>query len=228
MTTNVLPKLEQQHLDSGHLIIGVDEVGRGCLAGPVYASACILDYSALLQLEAKPFAWVRDSKTLSAKQRIKMLEVLNGCTVAHATARAETEEIDNLNILQASFLAMKRAVLLVRKKIQEKIAHKLGAEASNFMVLVDGRQPIPKLGLPQAAVIGGDASVKAIAAASIFAKQARDGLMQEMDTRYPGYGFAKNVGYGTKQHMTALQKLGPIAIHRKSFGPVKRSLFTRS
>ena len=150
-----------------------------------------------------------------------MLGILHECTLAHATARAETEEIDDLNILQASFLAMKRAVLLV----QEQVSIHLGVDASKIMVLVDGRQTIPKLGMLQAAVVGGDASVKAIAAASIFAKQARDGMMQEMDTRYPGYGFAKNVGYGTKQHMDALKELGPVAIHRKSFGPVKRSLF---
>ncbi len=213
---NTLPELEAKHLQEGVCIIGVDEVGRGCLAGPVYASACVLDYAKALELDAKSFAWIRDSKTLSSKQRIKMIGILDECTEAKQVAKAETEEIDKINILQASFLAMRRAVLSLLENID--------LAGRTPLVLVDGRQTIPKLNLRQAAVVQGDSKVKAIAAASIYAKEARDLYMHGMDEQFPGYGFASNVGYGTKQHMDALKELGPISIHRKSFGPVKRQL----
>jgi len=219
MSQNELPALEASHRANGHWIVGVDEVGRGCLAGSVYASACILNYEKTLALDPKSFAWIRDSKTLSAKQRAKMLPVLEDCIEAKQVAIAETHEIDELNILQASFLAMRRAV--------QNLLSSFDLQGRSVMVLVDGRQTIPKLGLMQAAVVGGDSKVKAIAAASIFAKQARDHYMHGMDQRFPGYGFAKNVGYGTKQHMDALKELGPIAIHRRSFAPVRKSLRTR-
>ena len=184
------------------LIVGVDEAGRGPLAGPVVAAAVILD-------PLHPIEGLADSKKLTPKRRLLLAEVIREKALAWAIGRAEVDEIDRLNILQASLLAMKRAVE----------ALPIAAEK----VLVDGNHP-PSLHCPVEAIVGGDDTVAAISAASILAKVSRDREMVVLDDRYPGYGLAGHKGYPTKAHIAALETLGVTEIHRRSFGPVKRLL----
>lgn len=181
------------------LIAGVDEVGAGPLAGPVVAAAVILP-------QGTSIAGVDDSKKLSAARRQELDLLIRKRAIAFAIGSCTPEEIDHLNILQASREAMRRAVA--------------GLEIRPEHVLVDARQ-IPAIEIPQTAIIGGDGKSQSIAAASIVAKVERDRLMQEMSQRYPGYGFESNSGYGTKQHLSGLERLGPCAIHRRSFAPVR-------
>jgi ribonuclease HII len=188
------------------LVAGVDEAGRGPLAGPVYAAAVILDID-------NPVAGLADSKKLSEKQREKLFPLIQEKALAWAIARAEVEEIDKINILQASLLAMKRAVELL------KFAPNLA--------LVDGNQA-PKLLCKVQTIIDGDSKEAAISAASILAKVARDREMVELDKRFPHYGFAKHKGYGTKAHLIALQTHGICEIHRLSFAPVARLVVVES
>lgn len=184
------------------LTAGVDEVGRGPLAGPVVAAVVILD-------PARPIRGLADSKTLSAARREELAAQIHARALAVALGRAEVEEIDRLNILEASLLAMERAVASLARVPTR--------------ILVDGnRRP---RGLPQAEpVIGGDATVAAISAASIVAKVARDAELDGLDGVHPGYGLARHKGYPTPAHLTALERLGPSACHRRSFGPVSRLL----
>lgn len=184
------------------LIAGVDEVGRGPLAGPVIAAAVILD-------ETKPIAGLADSKVLSATRREELACLIRERALCWALGRAEVEEIDRLNILRASLLAMKRAVEVL--------------SLSPELVLVDGNQA-PELGYPVQTIVRGDASVPAISAASILAKVTRDAEMCELDRQFPGYGFAQHKGYPTSVHLDALEKQGVSPIHRRSFGPVQRLL----
>lgn len=184
------------------LVAGVDEVGRGPLAGPVVAAAVILD-------PMNPIAGLADSKKLSEKQRDALYPEICAKTLAWATGRAEVGEIDKLNILQASLLAMQRAVENLRIK--------------PTLALIDGNR-CPKLACPATAVVKGDSRVAAIAAASIIAKVTRDREMIELDVRYPGYGLAGHKGYPTKAHVDALKALGVADIHRKSFAPVRTLL----
>ena len=181
---------------------GVDEVGRGPLAGAVVAAAVILDPD-------NPIDGLADSKALTEKARIRLAEEIRQSALAWAIGRAEVEEIDQINILQASLLAMRRAVLSLKPQPE--------------YALVDGNR-CPDLPCPCEAIIKGDQTVAAISAASIIAKVARDQEMVEMDRQYPGYGFARHKGYPTKVHMQALQDLGITPIHRRSFGPVKKRL----
>lgn len=181
------------------LVAGVDEVGRGPLAGPVVTAAVILDPD-------NPIDGLADSKKLSEKRRELLVPLIKEHALAWAMGRAEPDEIDKINILQASLLAMKRAV--------EALSITPGH------VLVDGIHA-PELNCKITTVIKGDQKEPAIAAASILAKVARDHEMQEMDVLYPGYGFAKHKGYPTKQHQQALAELGVTAIHRRSFSPVQ-------
>jgi len=183
-------------------IAGVDEAGRGPLAGPVIASAVILD-------PAHPIEGLRDSKKLTAKRRVYLASLIEEHALAYAIGRAEVEEIDTLNILQASLLAMKRAVAQL-----SILPHK---------ALVDGNQ-CPDLDCAVEAIIQGDQTVAAISAASILAKVYRDEEMLNFDKQYPQYGFAQHKGYPTKQHVQALEQHGVSPIHRRSFGPVKRLL----
>ena len=184
-------------------IAGVDEVGRGPLAGPVVAAAVIFDPN-------KPFiTGLADSKAISEKKREVLAERIKTEALAWAIGRAEVEEIDRINILQASLLAMQRAVAAL-----EPIAEH---------VLVDGNR-CPNLPCSCEAIIKGDATVPVISAASILAKVTRDREMLQMDEEYPGYGFARHKGYPTKVHMEALKELGVTIIHRRSFGPVKKCL----
>lgn len=180
------------------LVAGVDEVGRGPLCGPVVTAAVILD-------PAKPIIGLNDSKKLTEKKRNALFEEIKAKALAWSIARAEVVEIDQLNILHATMLAMKRAVESL--PIVPKLA------------LIDGNR-CPNLNIPCSAVIKGDSTVPAIAAASILAKVTRDREMLELDLLYPGYGIAGHKGYPTAVHLAALKKLGPTIIHRHSFSPV--------
>ena len=183
-------------------IAGVDEVGRGPLAGPVVTAAVILDPD-------HPIEGLNDSKKLSEKKREQLEPLIKQHALAWSLGRAEPEEIDEINILQATLLAMKRAVE--------------GLAIQPEHALVDGNKA-PNLSCPVTTVIKGDEKEPAIAAASILAKVARDREMVELDTQFPGYGLAKHKGYPTKQHMTALQDLGVTPIHRRSFAPVRNAI----
>jgi ribonuclease HII len=182
---------------SSEIVAGIDEVGRGPLAGPVVAAAVIL---------CRPVAGIADSKQLNAKQREQVAGELLGCAFFGIGA-ASVEEIDRINILQATFLAMSRA--LARLPVRPT------------RVLVDGNRA-PAFPVPADCIVDGDASVPSIGAASIIAKVLRDRLMVRLAQRYPGYGFATNVGYGTREHLDGLERLGPTIHHRRSFAPVRQ------
>ncbi|MFZ7135901.1 ribonuclease HII [Avibacterium avium] len=182
------------------LIAGVDEVGRGPLVGAVVTAAVILDPN-------NPIEGLTDSKKLSHKKRLALAEEIKQKAKAWALGRAEPEEIDELNILHATMLAMQRAVN------QLKI--------TPHFVLVDGNR-IPPLPMPAQAVVKGDSLVAEISAASILAKVARDLEMEELDKRYPQYAFAQHKGYPTKLHLEKLAEHGPLPQHRRSFAPVKK------
>lgn len=184
----------------GLLLAGVDEVGRGPLAGDVVAAAVILDPD-------RPIAGLDDSKKLTEKKREALYPEIRDKAFSFCIARASVAEIDELNILHASLLAMKRAV----EGLAQQPEH----------VLVDGNR-VPPWTYTAEAVVKGDSRVQAIAAASILAKVVRDREMVAFETEYPGYGFAGHKGYPTKTHLQALEKLGPTPIHRRSFGPVSR------
>lgn len=184
------------------LICGVDEAGRGPLAGPVYAAAVILD-------SAKPIVGLNDSKKLSEKARDRLAFIIKAEALAWHVAYATVEEIDRLNILQATLLAMTRAV------------DGLGREPGE--VLVDGNR-CPDWRYVSTAIIEGDAKVAEISAASILAKTARDAAMLELHQRYPRYNFAGHKGYGTPAHLKALKQHGPCPEHRTSFAPVRQML----
>jgi ribonuclease HII len=189
----------------GDLLAGVDEVGRGPLVGAVVAAAVILD-------PARPIEGLADSKKLTESRRESLYEQICQNALAFATGRAEVEEIDRLNILHATMLAMQRAVAAL--KISPEYA------------LIDGNR-CPVLACPCESVVKGDAKVPAISAASIVAKVVRDREMQQLDRLYPGYGIAQHKGYPTKAHLAALQLLGPAPIHRRSFSPVRALLAER-
>lgn len=184
------------------LLAGVDEVGRGPLAGDVVAAAVILNAK-------KPIAGLADSKKLSEKKRESLFEEIRDKAVAFCVARASVAEIDQLNILHASLLAMRRAVE--------------GLHVEPHHVLVDGNR-LPQWRYSSEAVVQGDATVAAISAASILAKVTRDREMCELDDLYPGYGFAVHKGYPTKLHLAALQSMGPTPIHRRGYAPVREVL----
>jgi ribonuclease HII len=181
------------------LVAGVDEAGRGPLAGPVTAAAVILD-------PARPIAGVADSKQLSAVRREELDVIIKESALAWAVASASVQEIDTLNILQASLLAMRRAVEALR--------------IPPARVLVDGNR-CPSLACSVEAIVRGDVHVPAISAASILAKVARDREMRRLDALYPGYDFARHKGYPTREHVALLRDRGPCAIHRRSFRPVR-------
>ncbi len=186
------------------LICGVDEAGRGPLAGPVSAAAVILD-------PMKPIEGLADSKKLSELQRDRLAPVIRERALAWAVAFAEVEEIDRVNIFQATLLAMRRAVAALPIQPQQ--------------VLVDGLH-CPDTGIPSQAIVQGDSKVAAISAASILAKTARDALMLQLHEQYPHYGFAAHKGYPTPAHFEALRVHGVSGVHRKSFKPV-RDLLTK-
>ena len=179
-------------------VCGVDEAGRGPLAGPVVAAAVILD-------PARPILGLNDSKKLSAKRRMELAQEIRDKALAWSIAEASVEEIDRLNILQASLLAMQRAVA--------------GVSPPPCRALIDGNK-CPLLDCPAEAIVGGDGKVAAIAAASILAKTARDAGMEALHAIYPMYGFDRHKGYPTAAHLAALRQYGPTPAHRRSFSPV--------
>ena len=185
-------------MSDARLIAGVDEAGRGPLAGPVLAAAVILD-------PARPITGLADSKTLSAARREQLASEIRARALAWALGRAEVEEIDRLNILQAALLAMQRAVAALPVVPDQ--------------VLVDGNR-CPVLPCPCRAIVRGDATVAAIGAASILAKVARDAELRHLHDRYPAYHFARHKGYPTAAHLNALRRHGPCPAHRRSFAPV--------
>ncbi len=184
------------------LVAGVDEVGRGPLAGPVVTAAVILDPNS-------PVEGLMDSKVLSEKKRDALEPIIKEKALAWSLGRCEVEEIDEFNILQATMIAMQRAVA--------------GLSIQPGRVLVDGNRT-PDFAMPAEAIVKGDQSVAEISAASILAKVSRDREMVALDEVYPGYGLAKHKGYPTKMHMTALAELGVTPTHRRSFGPVRKLL----
>ncbi len=181
------------------LVAGVDEVGRGPLCGAVVTAAVILD-------PGKPILGLNDSKKLSLARREALFDEIQEKALAWCVARAEVAEIDKLNILHATMLAMQRAVE--------------GLAVQPRLALIDGNR-CPKLAVPSSPVVKGDSQVPAIAAASILAKVSRDREMQVLDALYPGYGLAGHKGYPTAEHLDALRRLGPTPIHRRSFAPVR-------
>jgi ribonuclease HII len=184
------------------LLAGVDEVGRGPLAGDVVAAAVILPAKHSIQ-------GLADSKALTAHQREVLYKEITEQVIAYSVARASVAEIDQYNILQSTMMAMRRAVI--------------GLKTQPDFVAVDGNR-LPKWEYKAEAVVKGDGRVEVISAASIIAKVVRDAEMVAFDAKYPGYGFAKNKGYGTAQHMEALKRLGTTPIHRRSFAPVSENL----
>ena len=188
------------------LMAGVDEAGRGPLAGPVVAAAVMLD-------ELHPIKGLADSKTLSASRRERLYDEIRAKALCFSIAQASVEEIDSLNILQATMLAMRRAVQGLRLKPQ--------------LVLVDGNR-IPVMDVRAEAIIKGDGLIPAISAASILAKVYRDRACLELDLRHPQYGFARHKGYGTAEHLAALKDHGPCDQHRRSFAPVRIALAQHS
>ena len=183
------------HQEGYALVCGVDEAGRGPLCGPVFAAACILPDGLVLE-------GLNDSKKLTQKKREKLFDLICESAIAYCIASASVEEIDELNILEADLLAMRRAID--------------GLSTKADFALIDGNIA-RDFQIPARAIIGGDAKSPSIAAASILAKVARDRDCLELDAQYPQYGIAKHKGYGTKQHMDALRTYGPAPIHRKQF-----------
>ena len=194
-------RLEQLGLgwDRPGLVAGVDEAGRGPLAGPVVAAAVILD-------DLQPIRGLADSKVLSPRKRERLFDEIRARALCCSIASASAAEIDSLNILQATLLAMQRAVA--------------GLRLRPHRVVVDGNR-VPVLAMPVAAVVKGDAKVAAISAASILAKVHRDRLCAELHDRHPAYGFAAHKGYATAEHLAALRRHGPCGEHRQSFAPVR-------
>lgn len=194
-------KFEKKLIKGGfQLIAGVDEVGRGALAGPVLAAAVILDYKKIPK-------GINDSKKLTKLQRERLSAEIMDSARAFAIARVENTEIDRINILKASLEACLQAV---------KLLHLFPDH-----VLIDGNQKIPQLTCPQMSIVKGDSLSASIAAASIIAKVARDSLMKDYDEQFPGYDFARHAGYGTRAHQDAITKLGPSPIHRMTFNGVR-------
>jgi len=197
-------KAEQASLvwDAPGLVAGVDEAGRGPLAGPVVAAAVILD-------DLRPIKGLADSKQLSSKRRDALFDEIRAKALCCSVAQASVDEIDRLNILHATMLAMRRAVQGLRLK--------------PVKVLVDGNR-LPPLDVVAEAIVQGDAKVQAISAASILAKVTRDRLLDELHAQHPQYGFDRHKGYGTAQHLAALRAHGPLPVHRRSFAPVAQAL----
>jgi ribonuclease HII len=187
--------------DTPGLVAGVDEAGRGPLCGPVVAAAVILN-------DKMPIVGLADSKKLTALRRERLYDEILAKALCCSIAQASATEIDELNILQATMLAMQRAVQGLRLKPNK--------------VLVDGNR-LPRLDVLAEAIVGGDAVVPAISAASILAKVTRDRLLMDLHQKHPGYGFDRHKGYGTAEHLAAIQSLGPLSEHRKSFAPVAQA-----
>jgi len=231
-TFNLEKKLKKQGY---RIIIGVDEAGRGPLAGPVTAAAvAVRNFQfSIFNFQSNPndkisndkkWDLIRDSKKLSEKQREKLFDFIHENFYV-GVGMCDHKTIDHINILQASLLAMKKAVAnLLKANLSESNSEsEFDSDASRCIILVDGNKKIPKLNLEQQAIVGGDEKVKSISAASIVAKVTRDRLMRKWHKKYPQYGFAKHKGYVTEFHLEKLKKFGPSSIHRLSFRPVREA-----
>ncbi len=197
---------EQSLFAQGYqLVAGIDEAGRGPLAGPVVAACVIVD--ANFSISGTELELVQDSKKLSALQREKLFALIKAKATAVSIGVVSHQIIDRINILQATFVAMRKAVQ--------------SAKVSPSYLMVDGKFPLPGLSTPQEAIISGDSKIFTIAAASIIAKVSRDYLMAEIDKKYPQYNFAQHKGYGTKLHLAKIAEHGPAPVHRRSFAPIK-------
>ena len=199
-----LDLFDEDSSDDLRLVTGIDEAGRGPLAGPVFAAAVILD-------PTKPISGLRDSKKLTAKERSALEPIIKERALSWSVAFATVEEIDDLNILQATFLAMRRAVLSLTIK--------------PTLLLIDGNR-MPQMPYRMRTIVKGDDKIPEISAASILAKTAHDRLFETYAAKYPGYGFESHVGYGTKEHIEAIKSLGILPIHRKTFEPIASFLKT--
>jgi len=233
-------KLEKKLSKQGYqIIIGADEAGRGPLAGPVVACAAIVRNDKFLISNDKSNSnkkisndknWelIKDSKKLSAKQRERLFDFIQENFYV-GVGMCDHKTIDRVNILQASLLAMKKAINNLKNKMccEASIKYKIKNKKyiilnTKYIILIDGNKIIPNLEMEQRAIVKGDEKIFSIAAASIIAKVTRDRLMFKMHRKYPGYGFDKHKGYGTKTHLQNLEKYGPSVIHRLSFRPVKK------
>ena len=201
--------LEKKFLKQKLRIVGVDEVGRGALAGPVYAGAAILDFSKLFALESRSRSLVRDSKALTRSQRVESVGIIQQVALSYAVDKADKQEVETLGIVSATFLAMKRALSNLSQGFD--------------LLLIDGKFPIPGFLAPQKNIIGGDGSCYSIAAASVLAKVARDAFMRDQAEKFPGYGFETHVGYATREHLLAIKQQGACALHRSNFAPFRNS-----
>jgi ribonuclease HII len=197
--------LEESYFDSGCMVLGAtDEAGRGPLAGPVVAACVVLRPGFKIE---SALQGVNDSKKISEKKRLELFDAIKFFFPEVGIGICDHETIDRINILEATFLAMKKAIGSLKLKPE--------------LILVDGNREIKNISLRQKAIVNGDATIFSIAAASIVAKVTRDKIMEELAEIYHEYGFAKHKGYGTKEHLEAINKYGPCPIHRKSFKPVK-------
>jgi ribonuclease HII len=201
-------QIEQSYLSQGLLPAGVDEVGRGCLAGPVVAACVILDYAKLDGLDSKAKLKIRDSKTLSANQRSSIVSLINEIALEHRIGVATAREIETVGILEATFLAMNRAISQLTKTRPE-------------ILLVDGNQKIKGQIVRQQTVVKGDSLCYNIAAASIIAKEYRDEFMRAKALELPAWGFERHVGYGTAEHLAAINTHGICDLHRRTFAPIR-------
>lgn len=200
-------RIERQLQRDGRVFVGVDEVGRGCLAGPVYAACAVMDFALLKAVKPELRALVRDSKELSGLQRARIVPVLEKICAEWYVASASVLEIERLGIVQANYLAMRRALGRVKRPFD--------------LVLVDGKHKIAGHDGEQRAVIKGDSLCFSIAAASILAKEARDDYMRFQATKFPAYGFEAHVGYGTRQHLDMIAEHGICSLHRRNFEPIR-------
>jgi ribonuclease HII len=203
--------IERALIEEGRVLAGIDEVGRGCLAGPVVAACVVLDYQKLFALDQITLAKIRDSKTLSAKQRAELINLIETISLDLALGVADPREIESIGILNATFVAMNRAVASLEKTTPD-------------ILLVDGNQRIREQPLDQRTVVKGDSLCYAIAAASIIAKEHRDSYMRDCSVELPHWGFEKHVGYGTADHLAAIKSHGICHLHRKNFAPIRDML----
>lgn len=205
--TRLRGKIERELRAAGRSFAGVDEVGRGCLAGPVVAGAAVLDMNRVAKLPAAQRRLLRDSKLLTAEQRQSMLPVIQSISISTKVAWASVPEIERIGIAPACFLAIRRAIDLL--------------EADFDLLLVDGKHPVPGYEGEQRAIIKGDNLCYSIAAAAILAKETRDSYMRQQAELHPHYGFDAHVGYGTRQHLSMIRKHGICALHRRNFDPIR-------